>query len=106
MQTAMRWDGKVIGLAAFLVLVFTSPLLGQELRAMGQLRSAGTATGEGSQKIVAHLRGLIADFHALGITRQLPATTEVASNFSSEFLKVDDAARVQVYVYVTDTTEQ
>src|SRR5215831_14290850 len=102
----MCWYRTVIGLATCLVLVFTSPLLGQGLRAIGQSRSTSTATGEGSQKIVSHLRGLVADFHALESTGGLASTMGGASNFSSEFLKVDDAARVQVYVYVTDTTEQ
>src|SRR5262249_55005338 len=103
---AMRWYRKVIGLATCIVLVYTAPLLSQELRAIGQMRSAGPVSSEGSQKIVSVLRSLLADFRTSGITRELSATIGIARSFSSDLLKVDDAARVQVYVYVTDTTEQ
>ncbi len=102
----MRWYRKVIGLTIFIVLVVTPPLLGQELQAIGQIHSAGTVTGEGSKKMDARLRGLITDFQALGITGEPATVPEVAGSFSSEMLKVDNAARAQVYVYVTDTTEQ
>src|SRR3989442_7134265 len=102
----MRWYRQVIGLTMFIVLVATPPLLGQELQVIGQIHSAGTVTGEGSKKMDARLRGLITDFRALGISGEPTTGPEVAGSFSSEMLKVDNAARAQVYVYVTDTTEQ
>lgn len=70
----------------------------------GQLRSSGPVTTEASKKIVSRLRALISDFRALGITRDNAAAMDATSRFSSETLKVDTTGRVQVYVYVTDTT--
>jgi len=58
----MRWYRKVIGLATCIVLVYTAPLLAQELRAIGQMRSGGPVSSEESQKLVSVLRSLLADF--------------------------------------------
>src|SRR5215467_119060 len=102
----MQWYRKVIGLTLFIVLVATPPLLGQGLQVIGQTRSAGTITSAGSAKIDARLRGLITDFQDLGITLESARGTEVSGRFSSDTLKVDNTARAQVYVYVSDTTEQ
>ena len=94
----------MMGLVILTVLLGLASAVGQELRAVGD-RSSGPATTEASKKIVARLRGLIADFRALGITRESAAAMDAAGRFSSEFLRVDTAGRVQVYVSVTDTSE-
>jgi hypothetical protein len=49
---------------------------------------------------------LIVDLRALGITQESAAALDAAARFSSDTLKVDNAGRVQVYVSVSDTTEQ
>src|SRR5215471_7636947 len=81
------------------------PALSQELKAVGQIRSSGSITGEASEKIVSQLRGLIADFRSLGISQGNAAARDAAGRFSSETLKVDDTGRVQIYVWVTDSSE-
>jgi hypothetical protein len=95
-------------IAAFLGIFLLSalPALGQELRVVGQIRSSGPITSEASQKIVSRLRGLIADFHALGIAQENAAALDAAGRFSGDALKVNSAGRVQIYVWVTDTSEQ
>lgn len=102
----MRSKGTVVGLLALTLVWAGVPAPAQELRVVGQIRSPGPATTEASGKLGARLRGLIADFRALGITRWNAAAMDAAGRFSSETLKVDNAGRVQVYVYVTDTTER
>jgi subtilisin family serine protease len=77
---------------------------GQELRAVREIRSSGAATSEPSRKIVSRLRVLMADFRVQGITNE-SAPADVSRRFSSEFLKVDKAGRVQVDVSVSDTSE-
>lgn len=103
----MRYRRQLRGLivSAFLLGV-AIPAIGQELKAIGPTRSPGPARTEASKKIVSRLRALIADFQALGITRENAASRDAAGRFSSETLKVDTTGRVQVYVSVTDTTEQ
>lgn len=96
---------KLIGAFVGLFLLWALPTLGQELRALGQIRSRGPRTGEASEKIVSRLRGLIADSQSLGITQGNAAAQDVAGRFSSETLKVNSAGRVQIYVWVTDTSE-
>ena len=97
MRNAQRFIG--IGVA---VLLLTMPAFGQELKAVGEIRSEGPVTSEASKKIGSRLRGLIADFQWLGITGGIDA----AQRFSSDTLKVDNAGRVQIYVSVTDTSDQ
>ena len=81
------------------------PALSQELKAVGQIRSSGPRTSVASEKIVSRLRALIADFQSLAITGANEAAQDAAGRFSSETLKVDGAGRVQIYVWVTDTSE-
>lgn len=100
----MRRLEKVLRLLTVAVLLVGPSAIAQELRAPGQAHSAGPAITGGSKKIVARLRGLIADFRAQGITRATAAAMNAATRFSSPTLKVDNAGRVQVYVLVTDTT--
>ena len=97
---------KLIGSFLGIFLLSALPALGQELRVVGQIRSSGPITSEASQKIVSRLRGLIADFHALGIAQENAAALDAAGRFSGDALKVNSAGRVQVYVWVTDTSEQ
>ncbi len=97
MERAQKLIGPFLGI----FLLSALPALGQELRAVGQIRSSGPITSEASQKIVSRLRGLIAEFHALGIAQK-----NAAGRFSGDALKMDSAGRVQIYVWVTDTSEQ
>ncbi len=91
---------------AFLFLLFPwAPALGHELRAVGQIRTPGPAETEAARKIAPRLRGLIAAFRALGVTRDNAAAMNAARRFSSPTLRVDNAGRVHVYIYVTDTAE-
>src|SRR5262249_45633016 len=78
---------------------------GQELRAVGQVRSGGPATSEASEKIVSSLRALIADARQLGLTRQNAFALDAAGRFSSATLKVDQSGSVQVYVSVAAVSE-
>ena len=55
----MVW-GRVIGLAVLVLFVSRAPLLGQELRGGGEIRSSDPAATGASKKIVSRLRGLIA----------------------------------------------
>jgi hypothetical protein len=96
-----RVVGPVVGL-----LLLAWPALGEDLKAAGRLRSSGGVTSEASRKIVSRLRALIADFRAQGIARGTVGATDAATRFSSDTLKVDRGGRVQIYVSVTDTTEQ
>ena len=66
MERAQKLIGPFLGI----FLLSALPALGQELRAVGQIRSTGPITCETSQKIVSRLRGLIAEFHALGIAQK------------------------------------
>ena len=100
----MVW-GRVIGLAVLVLFLSRAPLLGQELRGGGEIRSSSPATSEASKKIVSRLRGLIADFRTQGISSENAGDMGVAGRFSSPFLKVDPGGRVQVEVTVTDTSE-
>jgi hypothetical protein len=97
MRSAQRF--VVIGIA---VLLLAMPASGQELKAVGEIRSEGPVTSEASKKIGSRLRGLIADFRALEIVGGIAA----AQRFSSDILKVNNAGRVQIYVHVNDTSEQ
>ena len=92
---------KLIGSFFGIFLLSALPALGQELKAVGQIRSSGSITGEASHKIVSRLRGLIADFQGLGIAQK-----EAAGQFSADALKMDTTGRVQIYVWVKDTSEQ
>jgi hypothetical protein len=92
---------KLIGPFLGIFLLSALPALGQELRVVGQIRSSGPITSEASQKIVSRLRGLIAEFHALGIAQK-----NAAGRFSGDALKMDSAGRVQIYVWVKDTSER
>src|SRR5262245_10352278 len=82
------------------------PALGQQMKPVGKVRSSGPVTSEASRKIVSSLRGLIADFRAQGIQRGNVAAADAAGRFSSDTLKVDGTGRVQVYISVTDTSDQ
>src|SRR5882724_5954325 len=97
MERAQKLIGPFLGI----FLLSALPALGQELRVVGQIRSSGPITSEASRKIVSRLRGLIAEFHALGIAQK-----NAAGRFSGDALKMDSAGRVQIYVWVTDTSEQ
>ncbi len=101
----MVWRGRLIGLAVLVLLFSRAPVLGQELRGSGEIRSSGPATSAASKKIVSRLRGLIADFRTQGISSENAGDMGVAGRFSSPFLKVDPGGRVQVEVTVTDTSE-
>ena len=102
----MRRMEALIGLVIGTLILAPLPAASEQWRAVGQIGSSGPVTSEGSKKIVSRLRGLIADYRALGITRENAAGLDVAGRFSSDTLKVDHAGRVQVYVSVSDTTEQ
>jgi subtilisin family serine protease len=99
------WHGRLIGLAVLVLFFNQAPVLGQELRGNGEIRSSGRATSEASKKIVSRLRGLIADFRTQGISSENAGDMGVAGRFSSPFLRVDAGGRVQVEVTVTDTSE-
>jgi hypothetical protein len=96
----------LIGLVIGALILAPLPVASQQLRAVGQIRSSGSATSEASEKIVSRLRGLIVDLRALRITQESAAAPDAAGRFSSDTLKVDNAGRVHVYVSVSDTTEQ
>jgi subtilase family protein len=87
-------------------LLLAWPALAQQMKTVGKVRSSGPVTSEASRKIVSSLRGLIADFRAQGIQRGNVAAVDAAGRFSSNTLKVDGAGRVQVYISVTDTSDQ
>ncbi len=105
-RTVMPRQSTLIGLVVLILVLGAVPAPADELRVVGEIRSSGPATTKASKKIVSRLRGLIADFRALNITRANAAAMDAAGRFSSETLKVDNAGRVQVYVFVTDTGEQ
>ena len=94
-----------------LLLLAATALPGQSLSAQelqivgGQARSSGPVTSDASRKIVSRLRALMADFSTEGITRGNAAALDVARRFSSEALRVDATARVQIDVTVTDTSD-
>lgn len=102
MERAQKLIGPFLGI----FLLSALPALGQELRAVGQIRSSGPIASEASQKIVSRLRGLIAEFHGLGIAQENAGALDAAGRFSGDALKVDSAGRVQIYVWVKDTSEQ
>ncbi len=104
MQQRPRVTALIVGSLVVLGGGFR-PAHGQNLRAVGQLRSSGAVVAGASTKITAPLRALMADFHALGITRETAGAMDPSGRFSSDMLKVDGAGRVQVYVSVSDTTE-
>jgi subtilisin family serine protease len=83
-------------------LLLAAPALGQELKAVGQIRSSGPVTSDASRKLGSQLRGLIAHFDAIGIVEGSAATVDAATRVSSSLLQVDATGRVQVYVSVTD----
>lgn len=95
----------VVPVALLSLLLLWAPALGHELRAVGQIRPAGPAETKAARKIAPRLRGLIAEFRALGISRDNAAAMDAARRFSSPTLQVDNAGRVHVYVHVTDTAE-
>src|SRR5262245_54572080 len=90
--------GVVIG-----VLLLAGPVLGQELKVVGERRSSGPVTSEASKKLGSRLRGLIVDFAPAGVEEK-GAAVNAAERFSSDMLKVDGAGRVQIYAWVTDTS--
>jgi subtilisin family serine protease len=95
-----------IGLSIVIALfVGHGAAVGQGLKPVGEIGPPGPLTSEAPKKIVQRLRGLIADFRALGITRESAGAMDPSARFSSSTLKVDGAGRVQVYVSVSDTTE-
>jgi subtilisin family serine protease len=96
-RSAPKYVG--IGVGVFLL---ASAAFGQELKAVGEIRSKGPVTSEASKKIGSRLRGLIADSRALGIV----GGTGAAQRFSSDALKVDNVRGVQIYVHVNDTSDQ
>jgi subtilisin family serine protease len=90
---------------ALLVLVAAASAVGaQELRPLGPLPLSAPVTSPETAKIAGRLRGLVSSFRAQGIAAHNAAAHQTARHFSSSTLKVDDAARVQVYVSVADTT--
>jgi subtilisin family serine protease len=95
-----------IALAALALLLAGSPppASPQDLQAIGERHSPGPAMGPHDHKIVARLRGLVADFRAEGITRHTATAADVARRFSTPLLRIDDAGRVEVYVWAADTT--
>ncbi len=95
---------KVSGLLIVALILSLTHAEGGELRAGRQIGASGAATSEPSRKIVSRLRVLIADFRVQGITNE-SAPADVSRRFSSEFLKVDKAGRVQVDIAVSDTSE-
>src|SRR5262245_41479492 len=99
-MTMWRMQGAT-GLVAG-TLLFAAPVRGQELKAVGGIRSSGPVTSDASRKIGSHLRGLIADFQATGVVERGAATVDAATRLSSSLLQVDSTGRVQVYVSVTD----
>src|SRR5438132_11804823 len=94
MERAQKLIGPFLGI----FLLSALPALGQEWRAVGQIRSTGPITSETSEKIVSRRRGLIAAVHALGIAQQ-----NAPGRSSGAALKMDSAARAQTYVWATDT---
>jgi subtilisin family serine protease len=82
-----------------------APAAAQDLTAVGPLRSSGPITTQASVKLGSHLRALVADLQAVGISRDNAAAMQAESRFSSAALKVDSGARVQVYVHVADTAD-
>ena len=92
---------SVVGVALGLSFL-AGPVLGQELKVVGGIRSSGPVTSEASKKLGSRLRGLIADAAPPGVEATGP-TVSAAARLSSDLLKVDNAGRVQVYVWVTDT---
>jgi subtilisin family serine protease len=90
----------ILGAAILGLAVISTVGAAQELRAVGERHSSGAVTGAASRKIAAPLRALIHDVRALGITRGNAAALGIRERFSSSTLRVDDMARVQVYVEV------
>ena len=104
----MRWPSTVMGIGLGIVIALVvgrGEAVGQELKAVGEIGRPGPLTSETAKKIVHRLRGLIADFQTLGITRETAGAMDPSGRFSSSLLQVDGAGRVQVYVSVSDTTE-
>jgi hypothetical protein len=58
-----------------------------------------TYPSEGSEKVTANLRAVIAEMTAHGITRQ-NASTRGASDFSNPLVRVDAQGNIQTYIYV------
>jgi hypothetical protein len=94
-------SGALVG-----ILLLAVPGLAGELVAVGEIRSRVPVTSEASKKIVSGLRGIIiSDFQTSGIVEG-GATADAATRFSADTLKVDGTGRVQVYVFVTEVSEQ
>jgi subtilisin family serine protease len=102
--TVLRRTLSAIGVLAG-VLLLAAPTLAGELAVVGEIGSKRPVTSEASKKIVSGLRGLIADLQTprLGASG---AVGEAASRFSSDMLRVDGTGRIQVYVFVTEASEQ
>jgi subtilisin family serine protease len=101
----MLW--RTLSVVGMLVAVFllAAPALAGELAVVGQIRSRGPVTSEASKKIVSRLRGLVADLKTSGIMEK-GAVADEATRLSSDLLRMDDAGRVQVYVFVTEVSAQ
>jgi len=104
----VKWQSTAMGIGLSVVIalfVGHGAAVSQGLKPVGEIGPPGPLTSEASKKIVQRLRGLIADFRALGITRETAGAMDPSARFSSSMLKVDGAGRVQVDVSVSDTTE-
>ncbi|HEV8674910.1 MAG TPA: S8 family serine peptidase [Methylomirabilota bacterium] len=95
----------LLGLVLLALAAGASPAGAQELRPAGSVHPSAFPTSEPARKIAPRLRGLAAGFRAQGIAQHNAAVLGAARRFSSAMLKVDDAGRVQVYVRVTDTSD-
>lgn len=100
----MRWSHALFG-ALVLALVGVTAAAAPAPDALDPTRSPASAASDASRKLVPRLRTLVGAFRAEGLTRGTAAARDAARRWSSVTLKVDDAGRVHVYVYVADTTE-
>src|SRR5262245_53001223 len=87
------------------IVLLAVPVLGQELIAVGEIRSRGLVTSEASKKIGSRLRGLVAD-RALSEAVEKGVAVNAVPPSSSATFKLDSTGRVQIYVWVTDTNVQ
>jgi subtilisin family serine protease len=86
-----------------LLTLLAWPAGADEVRPLGRPNIGRGATDALSRKLAQPLRGLVADFRDLGVTRESGAPSGAAERFSTPIMKVDDAGRVQVYVHLADT---
>ena len=102
MERAQKLIAPFLGI----FLLSALPALGQELRVVGQIRSSGPITSEASQKIVSRLRGIDRGLSRTWDRAGKRGRAGCGGSVSGDALKVNSAGRVQVYVWVTDTSEQ